>query len=69
MIKCEVLQNCVMPVAKGSIVYVTEKQFELSRKKLKPLNENKKSEVKVEEVEVKEIETPELPKEKKAKKK
>ena len=67
MIKCEVLQNCVLPVAKGTIVYVTERQFELSRKKLKPIVENKKSEVKVEE-EVKEVETPELPKVKKSKK-
>lgn len=46
MIKCEVLQEAVIAVGKGSIVNVSERQFELARKILKPVA---KDEVKVEE--------------------
>lgn len=64
--KCEVLDNCVIAVGKGSIVEVSERQFELARKVLKPIESKAKAE-KVEEV--KEVETTELPKAKKTRKK
>lgn len=62
--KCEVLSNCVIAIEKGSVVIVSEKQYELARKVLKPI-ENKKSE-KVEDV--KDIETATLPKTKNVRK-
>ena len=49
--KCEVLQKTCLVVEKGSIVEVTEQQFELARKVLKPIvvedkKESKESEEK-----------------------
>jgi len=35
MVKCEVLENCVISIQKGSIVNVSDEQFELARTKLK----------------------------------
>lgn len=66
--KCEVLDNCVIAVGKGSIVEVSPRQYEIARKLLKPLSEEKKVEKK-EVKEVKEVETAELPKAKKTRKK
>lgn len=54
--KCEVLDNCVIAVGKGSIVEVSQRQFELARKVLKPIEA--KSEVKTEKVEKEENELP-----------
>lgn len=70
MKKCEVLDNCLIAVGKGSIVYVSDRQYEIGRKKLK-LVEEKKEEPKVEEVkaEVKPVETAVQPKAKKTRKK
>ena len=59
MVKCEVLEDTVISVGKGSIVYVSERQFQLARNKLKPvLLPEEKAEVKDEEkkAEVKPIE-------------
>lgn len=56
--KCEVLDNCVLAVGKGSIVEVSPRQYEVARKHLKPVDAKK--EVKAEDV--KPIETTELPK-------
>lgn len=70
MKKCEVLDNCLIAIGKGSIVYVSDRQYELARTKLK-LVEVKKEEPKVEakeevkEVEVKPIEEAVQPKAKK----
>lgn len=50
--KCEVLNTCNVVVGKGSIVEVSEKQYELARKYLKPLVLKEKkvdNEVKVED--------------------
>lgn len=70
MLKCEVLDNCVIAVGKGSIVNVSERQFELARKKLKPVTLEKKSEEeKVEKIEEVKVETAELPKAKQTRKK
>lgn len=41
MVKCEVLQDSVIAIAKGSIVLVTERQYELARRVLKPITEPK----------------------------
>lgn len=74
MIKCEVLDTCNIVVGKGSIVEVSERQYELARKFLKPLNAKKeiKSEepVKVEETtaKVEEVEVPKIEKRTKKKK-
>lgn len=75
MKKCEVLDNCLIAIGKGSIVYVSDRQYELARQKLK-LIEVKKEEPKVEvkeEVkpteEVKAVETAVQPKAKKTRKK
>ncbi len=73
MKKCEVLEDCLIAIGKGSIVNVSDRQYELARKKLK-LVEVKKEEVKVEpkaEVveEVQPIETATQPKAKKTRKK
>lgn len=61
--KCEVLDNCVIAVGKGSIVEVSPRQYELARKVLKPISEEKKVK------EEKAVETAELPKAKKTRKK
>ena len=37
MIKCEVLSKTSLVVDKGSVVYVDERQFELARGILKPI--------------------------------
>ena len=55
--KCEVLCDTVISVQKGSIVNVSEKQYELARKVLKPIIDEKpkaeaKVEAKAEEIEV-----------------
>ena len=47
MVKCEVLDNTVLSIGKGSIVYVSEKQYNLARKVLKPISEEKKVEATV----------------------
>ena len=57
MRKCEVLNDTVIAIKKGSIVLVDDKQYELARKVLKPVTENK------------EEKDESLPKEKKTKKK
>lgn len=63
--KCEVLQKCVIVAEKGSVIEVSEKQYEKLRNKLKPIALKEKKE---EKVEVKEVETATLPKVKKSKK-
>ena len=73
MKKCEVLDNCLIAVGKGSIVYVSDRQYEIGRKKLK-LVEEKKEEPKAEpkeevKAEVKSVETAVQPKAKKTRKK
>lgn len=67
--KCEVLENCVIAVGKGSIVEVSERQYELARKNLKPLEKAESKKVEKVEKEEKAIETAELPKAKKTRKK
>ena len=47
MLKCEVLDNTVLSIGKGSIVYVSEKQYNLARKVLKPIHEEEKVEATV----------------------
>lgn len=42
MIKCEVLNDCVIAIGKGSVVLVNEKQYELARRNLKPIVEEEK---------------------------
>lgn len=57
MVKCEVLSDCNLIVAKGSVVEVSEKQYELARKFLKPLIKSKSEESeKVEETTAKVVE-------------
>lgn len=58
MRKCEVLNDTVIAIKKGSIVLVEDKQFELARKVLKPVTEEKEEKA-----------VADLPKEKKTKKK
>lgn len=60
--KVELLQDAVLKVKKGSIVEVDDRQFELARRILKPVDKQLKEEPKV-------VETAEEPKEKKSKKK
>lgn len=63
MKKCEVLSDCVVAILKGSVVYVNDKQYELARKVLKPISEEKaKATEKV-------VETAEMPKKETRKKK
>lgn len=38
MVKCEVLTDTALAVKKGSIVLVDEKQFELAKRVLKPVD-------------------------------
>ena len=40
MRKCEVLNDTVIAVKKGSIVIVEDRQFELAKKNLKPIELN-----------------------------
>lgn len=44
MRKCEVLNDTVIAVKKGSIVIVEDKQFELAKKHLKPIENKNKEE-------------------------
>ena len=46
--KCEVLNDTVIAIQKGSIVIVSEKQYELARKVLKPIVDEKPITVKAE---------------------
>lgn len=62
--RCEVLDTCNIVVGKGSIVEVSERQYELARKYLRPLatkekkvDNNEEQEVKPVEVEVPQKET------------
>lgn len=69
MKKYEVLVDTVINVKKGSIVIVSDKQFELKRNKLKPLDDKKEvKEVKVEEIETRVLDD-EQPKRKQVRKK
>lgn len=52
--RCEVLEKAVLTVEKGSIVEVSERQFELARRVLKPLDTRKKDDEEVLDVPVKE---------------
>lgn len=52
MTKCEVLGRAVLTIEKGSVVYVTERQYELARNLLKPVNEDEPKQESVEVVEV-----------------
>ena len=61
MRKCEVLNDTAIAVKKGSIVIVDDKQFELAKKNLKPIE--------IENVEAPTIEKAVLPKEKRTRKK
>lgn len=65
--KCEVLDNCVLAVGKGSIVEVSQRQYELARKILRPIEAKKEVKTVVEEV--KPFETAEQPKAKQTRKK
>lgn len=42
MIKCEVLKDTALSIKEGSIVFVSERQFELARNVLKPIEEKPK---------------------------
>lgn len=61
MRKCEVLNDTVIVVKKGSIVIVEDKQFELAKKNLKPIEVN--------ETEAPTVEQAVLPKAKRTRKK
>lgn len=55
MKKCEVVADAVtIVVGKGSIVYISEKQYELARGALKPLKNEKPAEAPEEEKVIKE---------------
>lgn len=58
--RCEVLDTCNLVVGKGSIVEVSERQYELARKYLRPLaTKEKKVDNNEEKVEVpNEVEVP-----------
>lgn len=43
MVKCEVTQDCVIAIKKGSVVLVDEKQYKLASKVLKALSEPEKA--------------------------
>ena len=49
MIKCEVLDKTSLVIEKGSVVLVDERQFELARRVLKPVELKKAEEPKAEE--------------------
>lgn len=42
MVRCEVLQDTVLAIKKGSVVLVDERQFELARRILKPVADKPK---------------------------
>ena len=42
MKKCEVLKDCVLAVGKGSIVFVSDVQYNIASELLKPITENEK---------------------------
>lgn len=46
MKKCEVLNDCTLAIGKGSIVIVSERQFNLASEYLKPLKEEEVKEEK-----------------------
>lgn len=74
MLKCEVIDNTVIAVGKGSIVYVSERQYELARKVLKPIKAEEKKVEKSETTEkveekVETVETTDVPKKETRKKK
>ena len=73
MKKCEVLDNTVIAVGKGSIVIVSDRQYELARNKLKPIDVKKEEpkvvEAKEDEIEIKPIEESVQPKAQKTRKK
>lgn len=46
MLKCEVLKDSILTIGKGSIVLVSERQFELARQVLKPIKDEPKKEKK-----------------------
>lgn len=52
--RCEVLEKAVLTCERGSIVEVSERQFELARRVLKPLDTRKKDDEEVLDVPVKE---------------
>ena len=54
MKKCEVLTDTALAVLKGSIVLVNDKQYELARRVLKPVEEKVVKEEKVQELPKKE---------------
>jgi len=66
MVKCEVLQDTVLAIKKGSMVIVDESQYNLAKKVLKPLAEPKKA-VEIEISEKPEIETATIKKKSKKK--
>lgn len=69
MKKCEVIAAAAtIVVGKGSIVYVSEKQYELARYALKPVEEKAEKPEKVEAVEAP-VEEEKVIKEKKSRKK
>lgn len=53
MIKVEVLRDTVLTVPKGTVITVSERQFELARAVLKPVVADKKKKTKAEEAEEK----------------
>lgn len=65
--RCEVLDTCNIVVGKGSIVEVSDRQYELARKYLRPLvTKKEKVDNKEEKVETpKEVEVPQVEKRKK----
>ena len=46
MRKCEVLNDTAIAIKKGSIVIVDDRQYELARKNLKPIDEEEVSKTK-----------------------
>lgn len=60
MIKCEVLDTCTLVCGKGSIVDISNTQYEIAKKYLKPLDTKEEvkgtndSEIETSKVEVKE---------------
>lgn len=66
MVKCEVLQDTVLAIKKGSVVLVNESQYNLAKKVLKPLDEPKKA-VEIEIAEMPEKETATIKKKSKKK--
>lgn len=42
MKKCEVLKDCALAIGKGSIVFVSDVQYNIASELLKPITENDK---------------------------